>query len=425
MSISQKIDDLKEIVGPEGLEVLKELEELVTPYEPGFHLDRLTQAILSKEDPADEDPERVHELIDALHSSTARYSRPDPDRFLAFKKDLGRFFLNCHTFVDLEMLHAVWEYMLLYHRVFSEPKKICGLPRYTCHVTDCEGRFSGPEDTVCPTCGAYRALCKNPPASNGRCTRVSTHGGQNISGPLNDRMKHLGRAGLYRQSLNGELQRMYVEAMTDENYISVAPEMGALAARSGELLGQIGDIDYLAVSSQVQQAIRRMRKSIAEGEYYNVEKEATVIESLLTGVADDKRRWDEVAALSGRLGRLAEAERKRLIEAQKMITVQEMYMLQQETLAQFRDTASVIAVKIIELVAGGTDLGPNQVRALILRTMHSVTKGDLHVDYHLDKGEALEQAVIEGSLGKQGGTVAEPSLGEQEETVAEGKLGDS
>ncbi len=381
MSVVQKIKELEAVVGPESVPLLEELREMVLPYDPSVQLKALTDAVLSKEP---ENDELLRDLVDKLHTSTASYLRPRPDRFNSFKKDLLRYFDYCHDFINKGMYRALFEYTLLYAKIFYEPKKICGVIRHNCHVKECDGVFKSIDQTTCNVCGEYRPLCRALPSPNGRCHR---HGGSEISGALNAGKKSLGRVGLYEKSLNGELRGMYVEAVTDINYISVAPEIGALAARSGQLMSEIGDTDYLAVATGVQQAVRKMREAIDKEEYWQIKEEGEVIGGLLNGVVDDKRRWDEIAALSGRLGRLAETERKRLIEEQKMITVQEMYMIQQETLANIRDAASVVAASLVKAIRNDREIKQSKIRHLFLTSLHASMKGELNTDYYLADSE--------------------------------------
>jgi hypothetical protein len=393
MSISQKIDELRVYVEPGGHETLRDLEELINPYDPIIQAKHLSEVLF--EDLSDE---TIHNLLDELETSTARYSRPDPQRFHSFKTDISRYFSNCHTFVDKDMRVAVMEYLKLFDKVFGEPKKICGLPRFSCHDSNCLANIPEPDMAFCPECGNYRALCKNKPTRNGRCSRVIIHGGMNISGPLNGMLKreNFGRVSIYEQSLSGELQRMYVEAVTDRNYLSVAPEMGALSSRMGELMSQIGDTDYLNVAASARQAVRRMRKALAEEDYFSVVDAASELDDLMTGVADDKRRWDEIASLTGRIGRLSETERKRLIEEQKMITIQEMYLLQQETLGNIRDAVGIVASEIMKAIKGKRNIKEKDVRQLFLSTLHGIMKGNISVDYYLPSGSDEDTVIIDG-----------------------------
>lgn len=391
MSITLIIERLQDHIDEEGLDILKELSKAVLPYDPDSLLEKISGVVLSGE----ENPDYLHDLVDKLHTSTARYGRPEPEHARSFKTDLKRYFHGLHFFVDAGEFGPLAEYLQMYHDIFSEPKAICGSIHRTCQNRDCLVSYNDPERIICSECGVYRGLCKNSPKENGRC---HLHGGNARSGPLMDQTKQPGRAALYRQSLNGDLERMFVEAISDKNYLSVAPEMAVLASRTSQLMTEIGDVDYLAVQAQVQQLSRKLRQSILEEEYYDAESYAADIERLLSEVVGDKRRWDEIASLTGRLGRLAESERKRLIEEQKMITVQEMYLIQQETLMQIRDMASVVAAELVASIRSGELFKQNEIRNLILTTLHKATKGELNTSRYLLDGGEDEEAIIEGEF---------------------------
>ena len=388
MSISQKMEELRPYIDVDGLDAFKELRTIILPYEPEFQLERFQAAML---DEVSDDA--LHEMLDQLEISTARYTRVSPERRRTFKTDLLRYFTYCHQFIDKDMREVLCEYIDLYYKIFSTSKKICGLPNYTCSVPGCPGKFDDGEQIICLTCGGHRTLCKNSPVTNGRCRRIKVHGGQKITGSLNDKAKKFGRVTLYEESLNGELRDMFVEAVTDPNYLSVAPEMGALATRSAQLMGEIGDTDYIAIAASAQQSIRKMRKAYSEQDYSVILDESRELENLLTSVANDKRRWDEIAALSGRLGRLVEVERKRLVEEQKMITVQEMYLLQQETLGHIRDSASIVAAEIVKMINKNGVINTRSIRQMFLTTLHGVLKGDIDAGHYLEDG--TETVVID------------------------------
>jgi hypothetical protein len=191
---------------------------------------------------------------------------------------------------------------------------------------------------------------------------------------------------------------MYVEAVTDPEYLSVAPEIGALAARSAELMRDIGDTDYVAVAAKTRQAIKALKKSAKDDDIHGMLFAADEIEEQLTAVADDKRRWDEIAALSGRLGRLSESERKRIIEAQKVITVQEMFTIQQETLTQIRDAFAIVASGVVKWIDRGKEVDQPHLRQYMLRTLHKVMQGDLDLEKSLkDDQPLIIEASVDGS----------------------------
>lgn len=391
MSISQIITDLAVYSPPEGRLILEELAAILLKYAPEYQLDQLKEALES----GDYDKNYVHQLIDDLQVATAQHRKPEARRYQSFKTDMKRFFDLSHAFIDLDRPESVIVFLGRYNDIFGGSKKYCSRVLIRCSKKGCDGRFTSLDQFLCTECGATRDLCRKPATSNGRCNG-SGHKGNLLPGPLNDRFSTPGRAKIYSESLQGELQEMYIEAVTDPDYLSVAPEIGALAARSAELMRDIGDTDYVAVAAKTRQAIKAMRKAANEDNISAMLYAADNIEAQLTAVADDKRRWDEIAALSGRLGRLSESERKRIIEAQKVITVQEMYTLQQEMLTQLRDAFGIVASGVVSWVENGKPLEQPRLRQYMLQTLYKIMQGDLDLEKSLkDDGPLILEAGIE------------------------------
>lgn len=236
------------------------------------------------------------------------------------------------------------------------------------------------DQLVCSVCDTPRTICHNPAESYGRCAKAGSHGSSRLAGTVFKDGAVPGRARIYGRNMQGELRDMYVEAMTDPDFLSVQPEIAALATRSGQLMKDLGDTDYLAISTGIRQAIKRMHKSSSEEDLGGMIIAAREIEDNLNSVADDKRRWDEIASIAGRLGRLSETERKRIIEAQKVITVQEMYVIQQETLANVRDSLAVVASRVSKAMEKGEVLTQPKIKRLMLSTLHRAMQGDLNTD---------------------------------------------
>lgn len=386
MSIAQKITDLALYVPEEKYPELKELADILLKYAPDYQLDILKTMLASD----DYDVDEVHGLIDDLHTATAQYKRPEPSRYNSFKTDMKRFFDLSHVFLDLGKTEHIISFLERYNTIFGVPKRYCGRILVTCSNNECDGKFTALDQFLCSECGTPRDLCRRAPTASGRC---SMHRGAALSGPLHNNFKNPGRAKIYGQNLQGELQQWYIDAVTDPEFLSVGPEIGALAARSAELMRDIGDTDYLAVSARTRQAIRAMRGAANDDDIHGVLRAAGEIEAQLTAVADDKRRWDEIAAISGRLGRLTETERKRIIEAQKVITVQEMYALQQETLMQIRDAFAIVAGNVIKWVNAGRPLEQPRLRQYMLTTLHKIMQGELDLEKSLKDDEPF---IIDG-----------------------------
>lgn len=378
MSTSQKMKDLVPYIAPEGMELYQGIQREIYRYLPEYTWENLKRAI---EDGADK--ARIGELLDELQVNTANYIDPNLDRYATFKHDLMRYFDLCHRFTDMDRRDGLILLVEYYREVFREPKRICAHIRTTCTNTQCDGKFTAMDQLICEKCDTPRTVCHIPPASHGRCVRVSTHGSNRLANTIFKDGAIPGRARIYGRNMQGELRDMYIEAMQDPEFLSVQPEIAALATRSGQLMKDLGDTDYLAVSTKIKQAIKRMRKAAGDDDIFKMLTAATEIQEQLTAVADDKRRWDEIASISGRLGRLSETERKRIIEAQKVITVQEMYVLQQETLASVRDALAIVATRVYNLMEKGGIMSQPKLKRYMLGVLHGVIRGDVDTEHLL------------------------------------------
>lgn len=375
MSTSQKMKDLIPFVDPEGMEIFDEIRKEVSRYVPEYQWERLKTALA-----LEQDEETLLELLDALQLSTSYFIEPRMERYHTHKTDLMRYFDLCERFIKMGRLDGVDLLMPYYQSVFRDPKKICGHIRTTCTNRECDGKFTSIDQLICEKCDTPRTICHNPAESFGRCSGVATHGSSRLAHSIFKDGSVPGRARMYGRNMQGELREMYIEAMTDPEFLSVQPEIAALATRSGQLMKDLGDTDYLSISTGIRQAIKRMHKASSEEDQLGMLLAAREIEDHLNAVADDKRRWDEIASIAGRLGRLSETERKRIIEAQKVITVQEMYVIQQETLSKVRDAVAVVASRLSRMLEKGDQLSQPKIKRLMLGTLHKAIQGDLNVD---------------------------------------------
>ena len=363
-------------ISPEGLEIFEDIRKEVSRYVPEYQWEKLRQALA-----LEEDEETLLEIVDRLQLSTSYFIDPSMDRYHTHKTDLMRYFDLCERFIKMGRPDGVELLMPYYQSVFRDPKKICAHIRTTCtNRPDCEGKFTSIDQLICAKCDTPRTICHMPPESFGRCTRVGTHGSAKLARSIFKDGAVPGRARMYGRNMQGELREMYIEAMTDPDFLSVQPEISALATRSGQLMKDLGDTDYLAISTGIRQSVKKMHKAASEEDLGGMIIAAVDIEEHLNAVADDKRRWDEIASIAGRLGRLSETERKRIIEAQKVITVQEMYVIQQETLANVRDAIAVVAAKVHRAMERGEIIGQPKIKRMMLGTLHSAMQGDLNTD---------------------------------------------
>jgi len=379
MSITQKINELQDYIHPDGLALFEELADVLVKHEPDYIYDELlelVEAIQDQDHQGSKDDIRI--LLDNLETSLARYFQPQIEQTQAYRTDLKRFFGYAHGFLKKDRYDGLSDVLSMYHDLFNpNGKQKCGRILSNCRTKGCEYHFKNPNQIICPECNAPRGLCRSPSTEWGRCAR--SHGGNRVNGNF----AGTGRAKLYAQSLSGKLQDSYIKAVTDPEFLSVAPEIAALSARSAEVMDQLGDTDYVVIQAGIRRAVRDMRRASVDDSIHGMLVAADEIESYLDAVAEDRRRWDEIGAISGRLGKLVETERRRIVEAQQMITVQEMYNLQQETLLKIRDAATIIAQQLHRKFIDKGEIKTTEIRRVILKTLHGVISGKLSVDDYL------------------------------------------
>lgn len=368
MRFSQEIAALSQYLPQDKLDLLERAVVLIENNEPDSAAGRLMETLQELET----DTEHLLELVDILERALAKHFRPKLTQLRAFKTDMKRFFTFMREFIGSHEHEAAITIMEYYPQIFNPKGKTkCGSPLKTCRNViaeeTCLNSFPNPHTFYCPKCGYPRRLCRRPAKSNGRCR----HHGGNVVSTGNGNMA--GRLKVYGESMSGRLQEMYVEAVMDPDFLSVAPEISALGTRNAQLMSEIGDTDYMVIATGLNQALAHIEKGIAQAKWGEVEYGAREFRSLLHSAVDDYRRWDEIGKLSSRLGRLAESERKRIVDAQQMITVQEMYMLQQEMLRNIRDAAAEAAYYVWNKIEYLTT--PVAIRNAFLRELQEYMDG--------------------------------------------------
>lgn len=371
MSFSQKIDALVPHVDPEGLLLLKEIGRELTHYLPDQKYNLVMEALDLGEDL---NPESLEYVIDELEMAVARYFRPSITQMNAYRRDMKTFFSNVRYLFERDRIDGIRQYMGYFPKIFTPGGKLaCGARVRVCN--ECEYKFNDPEPAICPECDRPRRLCSIRPNTNGRCIY---HGGNTLGGQLVNKLKSAGRARMYAHSLNGRLQEMFIEAMTDPEYLSLAPEISALATRAADLLGKLDDTDYMVIATGINRARRNIEKYIKEEKPEKVMYEAQEILRLIDKDSDSSRRWEEFSQVAMRLSKIAESERRRAVEAQHTITAQQMFAIRQETLVYIRDAATFASARVYRMIQEGEadKIKPIKIRNEFLFSLKQYMDGD-------------------------------------------------
>ena len=160
--------------------------------------------------------------------------------------------------------------------------------------------------------------CKNHAMIGKEVCRI--HGGKSLSGLAAPAFKH-GRQSKY---LPARLMERYTEALDDPDLLALRDELALLDARLADVLGRVDTGEAGRHWIGLAEAWRTVERSVNEVD--RLQAMADLGDLIEQGVAD-YAAWDEVLRLIEQRRRLAESERKRLVEMQQMITVDRVMTL--------------------------------------------------------------------------------------------------
>lgn len=169
-------------------------------------------------------------------------------------------------------------------------------------------------------CGAKTRAghpCQQRPMPNGRCRM---HGGATPAGVASPHFKH----GRYSKLLPVRLAAAYEHARTDDDLLALREEAAVLQARIGDLLQRVDSGDSLKFWNEARQVLNDLEAAQTTGDAAAAADACGRLRTAITGARHDGRTWDEVGRTIDAFRRVSEAERKRLIDLQAMVTADEV-----------------------------------------------------------------------------------------------------
>ena len=155
---------------------------------------------------------------------------------------------------------------------------------------------------------------------NGRCY---LHGGATPSGIASPQFKD----GRYSKVLPPRLKERYEAALKDPQLLEQRPEISLLDARLADLLARVDTGE----SGAIWQGLMAQRMElIAAQRAADVKGQAAAMRAIIDLIAQghaDYQAWADVHAVIEQRKRITESERKRLVEAQQMITTEQAWLL--------------------------------------------------------------------------------------------------
>lgn len=193
-------------------------------------------------------------------------------------------------------------------------------------------------------------------------TKCHMHGGKTPAGIASPHY----RTGRYSDHLPTRMASRYAESKNDAQLLELRDEVSLIDARIVDLLGRVDTGESGKVWKELKAAHSELVEANAKGDSIGIVTAMYRIGTLIGEGADDYAAWNEVLTVVEQRRRMVESERKRLVELQQTLTIdQAMLMIGALTgiiRAHVTDTRTLAAIsadfdRIIEVEAVGEGAG--------------------------------------------------------------------
>jgi hypothetical protein len=156
--------------------------------------------------------------------------------------------------------------------------------------------------------------------ANGRCYR---HGGATPTGPALPQYK----TGRYSKHLPDRLLARYQESEDDPNRLALEAELALVDARLVDVLRRVDTGESGRIWQRLQDAGEAFREARRNNDPTAQGEALSTILRLIGQGHSDYAAWADVRALVQERRRIAESERKRLVEMQQVVAVDQVMTL--------------------------------------------------------------------------------------------------
>lgn len=163
--------------------------------------------------------------------------------------------------------------------------------------------------------------CQRPAMKNR--TVCMHHGGKSLTGRNNPRFT----TGRYSKYLPKHLANGFDEAMGDERLLDLSANVALMDVRMNELLGKLNDNETMQAWNELGALLGPLSQAVKTGKR---EKAQELTEKLLIAwqaVYEDAGVWKEIYEVSELRRKLAESEKKRLVDMDLMVSADRLYLL--------------------------------------------------------------------------------------------------
>lgn len=204
-------------------------------------------------------------------------------------------------------------------------------------------------------CGAKTrngGTCKSKPMPNGRCRM---HGGATPSGPALPQFK----TGRYSKYVPERLLERYQQSVDDPELLNMRQDIALLDARLADLLQRVDTGEAQKLWEEARKAGDEAMRYMNNEDYGGVVLALAKLDRAIGEGLADYDAWNEVQALLDQRRKLVEAEQKRLVAMQQMISTEQAMTFATALIEAVRrnvtDRAALTAIQaeFVRLVTAG------------------------------------------------------------------------
>ena len=149
------------------------------------------------------------------------------------------------------------------------------------------------------------------------------HGGKSPGGMAQPAYKH----GRYSKYLPARLMERFQQASDDPDILALRDDIALVDARLADLLGRVDSGESGEAWSQASAAFRALQGGMAKGDTPAMLAAINDLDSVIRRGLGDYAAWREVGILLDQRERLVRSERRRLVEMQQTMTVEQAMLL--------------------------------------------------------------------------------------------------
>jgi hypothetical protein len=150
------------------------------------------------------------------------------------------------------------------------------------------------------------------------------HGGKSLAGAEAANYRH----GRYSRYLPERLVSQYQEAMADEEITRLDSEIALVDTKLKDVLGRLyTDGEGPAAWHQVQEAHQQLQRAVAAVDTAAMRAGLTLLDGAMDSARQETASWGMILGLVEQRRKLADTERRRLLDEDRAITIDKLMLL--------------------------------------------------------------------------------------------------